>query len=70
MTNWTSANAYTARSAERLTNDKGYIFKVSWHGGGYSLLIVNPDSKLDSDYEGLASWDLARILNDWQAEAQ
>ena len=70
MTNWTSTNAYTARSAEKLTNSKGYIFKVSWYGGDYYLLIVNPDGKLDSDYEGLASWDLARILNDWQVEAR
>jgi len=69
MTDWTSTNAYTARTAAKLTNDKGYTFKVGYYGADYTVMILYPDGKLESEYEGLASWDLARILNDWHVEA-
>ena len=68
MTNWTSTNAYTTRGYV-LKNNKGYTFQVNLYGGGYEVRILKPDSTLENVYERLASWDLARILNDWQVEA-
>jgi len=69
MTNWNSSNAYTAMTARVLKDDKGYTFRVNLYGGGDEVRILKPDGTLENIYEGLTSWSLARILNDWRVEA-
>ena len=69
MTNWTSTNAYTARTARELKNDKGYTFRVNLYGGGYEIRIIATDGTLENVYDRLPAWDLASILNMWHVEA-